>query len=300
MTADFRWPNFATPYEQLDSWVPLIRLMDAMAISAIFALMTACYYITYHHTVLTMPHIPEGNLRVDFLIAISQAGLFGLSIIFPKAFPIFLGISLYQVARRQWRLHLDLALALVAGSRQWHAKRVAQEETRNSSQKDYDKAAMSCFRAALVDLIRVQEFPKLPDPNPQLGEMPTREEIHACAKSWLPAKGIFYWWAFGLILVVGIFFVATDSPWLFRAFHRGETDPPQFLIGEPYPLVTLISFVIHAAFFGMIYRETQNIIRDQSAVTQPRENKPGYDPTFGYDIVVRYVQIYLANHPFRA
>jgi len=80
---------------------PLAQILQSLFISVTFCYLTAAYYVTYHNSILTMPHIPNRGLRFDFLIAIFQAVLFGISMLWPKAFLVCLAASLMGVYLRQ-------------------------------------------------------------------------------------------------------------------------------------------------------------------------------------------------------
>ncbi|MBS1618617.1 MAG: hypothetical protein JST76_08865, partial [Bacteroidetes bacterium] len=87
-------------------------LLDYVCISVSFALLTASTYITYHNSILTMPSIRVGNLRIDFILAISQAVLFGFSNLFPHTFLMWLSLSLIILIKRQRTLQTQLALSI--------------------------------------------------------------------------------------------------------------------------------------------------------------------------------------------
>lgn len=70
-------------------------------ISIAFAYVTAGFYVTYHAGILTMHHMPLENLRFDFALALSQALLFGISMLHPLLFPAVLGVTLILAVLRQ-------------------------------------------------------------------------------------------------------------------------------------------------------------------------------------------------------
>lgn len=86
-------------------------LVQAMSISVCFSYLTAAYYLTYHSSILTMPHFKTSNLRRDFTIAILQAVFFGVSVIRFELFPTMIAVSLLivffrqQIALRQLSAH---------------------------------------------------------------------------------------------------------------------------------------------------------------------------------------------------
>ncbi len=85
------------------------QICQYLIISASFSYLTAAYYVTYHNSILTMPPIPNHKLGADFGIALLQAVLFGLSMIRPDAFLLFLGLSWLRVFSRQYGVFCELA-----------------------------------------------------------------------------------------------------------------------------------------------------------------------------------------------
>lgn len=77
-------------------------------ISITFAYVTAGLYVAYHAGILTMPHMPLERLSFDFALALSQALLFGISMLYPMAFPFWLGVTLLFAALRQLQEHREL------------------------------------------------------------------------------------------------------------------------------------------------------------------------------------------------
>jgi hypothetical protein len=104
----------------------LAQIFQGLLISVTFCYLTAAYYVTYHNSILTMPHIPSRGLRFDFFIAIFQAILFGMSMIWPNAFLIFLAISLASVFIRQSLVFTQLgkvfeeATGIATGQSEWN------------------------------------------------------------------------------------------------------------------------------------------------------------------------------------
>lgn len=76
-------------------------VVSYLAISCSFSFLTAALYSVYHHSILTMPNVPISDLTTDFFIAMSQAILFGFSIIWPNSFFICLALLLFMVFLRQ-------------------------------------------------------------------------------------------------------------------------------------------------------------------------------------------------------
>ena len=75
-------------------------------ISISFAYVTAGMYVFYHANILTMHNMPtiEGN-NVDFLLAMTQAVFFGISMLYPLAFPLCLALILLSSTMRQYFLN---------------------------------------------------------------------------------------------------------------------------------------------------------------------------------------------------
>jgi len=80
-----------------------------LCISTTFAYLTSALYISYHVSILTMPHLPLSRLRWDFLVALLQAVLFGLSMLSPVWFPFCTGCVLLAGITRQFWEHRALA-----------------------------------------------------------------------------------------------------------------------------------------------------------------------------------------------
>ena len=72
-----------------------------MTICCSFSFLTAALYTVYHNSILTMPNVPISDLTTDFLIAISQAIFFGISIVWPDTFLFCLALLLLLVFFRQ-------------------------------------------------------------------------------------------------------------------------------------------------------------------------------------------------------
>lgn len=70
-------------------------------ISITYAYITAGAYVTYHGGILTMPFMQLEKLSIDFLLALSQAVFFGISMLYPIFFPFCLGFTLIISAIRQ-------------------------------------------------------------------------------------------------------------------------------------------------------------------------------------------------------
>lgn len=73
----------------------LPQLVTYLFISTTFAYLTAATYLSYHSDILTLPTMPLNRMRYDFIIAVLQGILFGLSMLFPLYFPLFFSIGLW-------------------------------------------------------------------------------------------------------------------------------------------------------------------------------------------------------------
>lgn len=83
----------------------LLYFTQYIAVSFAFSYLTASFYLTYHAGILTMHHMPLKHLKTDFLIALTQALTFGLSMLFPALFPLLVGFNLLIASIRQNQEH---------------------------------------------------------------------------------------------------------------------------------------------------------------------------------------------------
>lgn len=151
----------------------LAPILQGLSISVTFCYLTAAYYVTYHNSILTMPHIPNRGLRFDFFIAIFQAVLFGMSMIWPNAFLIFLALSLASVFIRQTLVFTQLA-------------KVFEDATgtaKGQSEWNMDFLVHQRFRTALKDV------------NPR---------FESCLNGWFPIEKS-QWMGALLLLLIGCF-----------------------------------------------------------------------------------------------
>lgn len=98
-----------------------------------------------------MPNVPISDLTTDFLIAISQAVLFGVSIIAPRTFLVCLGILLLLVA---WRQEVKFrALRRFFYERlkvEVHSTQKAEQSAREAGHQQ-QKSSRQLFRAQLEE-----------------------------------------------------------------------------------------------------------------------------------------------------
>lgn len=73
---------------------PALTIWTWLWISVSYAYITAGMYVSYHKQISTMGHMPLGRLRWDFMVALSHAILFGLSMLYPRGFPAMIGLVL--------------------------------------------------------------------------------------------------------------------------------------------------------------------------------------------------------------
>jgi len=146
----------------------LPQLCEYLLISLTFSYLTAAYYVTYHNSILTMPQLPKHKLSNDFAIALMQAILFGLSMIRPDAFLLFVGISLMTVFGRQLMVFRDLSEMF---------KRMEGQERRSEVDHHSER---KLFQAMLEELNKKKRFNK-------------------CLDGWLPIKK--EWWYLPFILI---------------------------------------------------------------------------------------------------
>ncbi len=86
------------------SWLNEIETLgtaDFVLISIAFSYITAASYVLYHAGILTLPQVPAKSLGTDFAIALSQAVLFGLSILTPRLFPLMISLVFLVALARQ-------------------------------------------------------------------------------------------------------------------------------------------------------------------------------------------------------
>jgi hypothetical protein len=89
-------------------WEQALLRAPFFFISITFAYVTAGLYVAYHAGILTMHAMPLGRLSFDFALALSQALLFGISMLYPMAFPFWLGVTLIFASLRQLQEHKEL------------------------------------------------------------------------------------------------------------------------------------------------------------------------------------------------
>lgn len=78
-----------------------LQVLIFVLISGTFAYLTSTMYMRYHLGILTMPTADVELSRFDFTIAVSQAGLFGLSMLVPQTFALCVALVLWAGTRRQ-------------------------------------------------------------------------------------------------------------------------------------------------------------------------------------------------------
>lgn len=157
------------PYSELFGSIKLFQLGQYLFISATFAYLTAAYYVTYHNSILTMPHFATHKLRADFGIALLQAVLFGVSMIRPEAFLLCVGISLVRVFWRQSEVFKELSELFYR-----HQKKKGDEEI------DHKKERME-FKTRVELLNRDKKYGR-------------------CLEGWMPIT--LRMWAFAVLLIV--------------------------------------------------------------------------------------------------
>src|SRR5947208_5091663 len=108
----FSAPRAADAFKSESLQILYPEVLTYLFISVAFAYITAGLYISYHAGILTMPHLPFSNLRWDFMVALLQAILFGLSMLLPLWLPIWVSCVLFAALARQRREYKDLEMSL--------------------------------------------------------------------------------------------------------------------------------------------------------------------------------------------
>ncbi len=83
--------------------------------SGSFAYVTAGLYVSYHSSILTMPHLQYRKMVADFSIALLQASLFGLAMLRPVLYAPLMGLLLGFVWFRKYLAYRGLRTELCGG-----------------------------------------------------------------------------------------------------------------------------------------------------------------------------------------
>lgn len=114
-------------------WDIFVLSIKYTSISIAYAYLTASFYLSYHAGILTMHHMPLKHIGLDFVLALAHAVLFGYSMLFPRVFPIHLGVILLVAIIRQekeHRRHVKYIYRLVVKKDQAGGKDKFEEEER--------------------------------------------------------------------------------------------------------------------------------------------------------------------------
>lgn len=84
------------------SWEHTVLRAPYLCISLTFAFATASIYVSYHTGILTMPDRPDNQVSWDFLLALTPAIFFGISMLYPFLFPACVGLFLIAATIRQY------------------------------------------------------------------------------------------------------------------------------------------------------------------------------------------------------
>ena len=176
------YPYFSCPELHFGPWMdPYLRLASAIMMSGIFLMLTAAYYNKYHNSILTMPQVHPGNLRIDFLLATAQAIPYGLAIIFPQSFVFCIGLSLLPIALRQRRVNRQLSTTL------FPTKDIADCDATSTSIQNLSNAATKVINDA------------------KLKNDKHREMLEKCWGSWSPLSGkLRFWIVIALVGGIGV------------------------------------------------------------------------------------------------
>lgn len=80
-----------------------IVLLEYLLISINFSIFTALVYFNYHHSIMFISS-DQRKASIDFLISVFIGVGFGLSMLFPRAFMLFIAVLIVWVLCRQWFL----------------------------------------------------------------------------------------------------------------------------------------------------------------------------------------------------
>jgi len=150
------------PGETLQKWGQVFPFLDQIPqilirspfffISITYAYVTAGMYVTYHAGILTMHHMPFEHLRYDFALALSQALIFGISMLHPMAFPFWLGITLLLATFRQHQEHKQLVKSFY---RLLHSRSISQDPRTWAA---IEKRMFRQFRDRYKSLLRSEKY----------------------------------------------------------------------------------------------------------------------------------------------
>ena len=209
---------------ELFTSLKLLQIIEYLAISGTFSYLTAAYYVTYHNSILTMPQIPPHKLRADFGIALTQAVLFGLSMIRPDAFPLFVGLSLLRVFWRQWDVFSELSSMFSRVKQQSGDNRVDPKIERQQFKQlllklNADKKYSYCLEGWLPVTWKMYLFTGVLI---TVGGVSELRHFFEWGRDWLPPHGI------GPARVQAmVYFLLFAVVWLFtdRVFQKGAAHP---------------------------------------------------------------------------
>jgi hypothetical protein len=205
----------------------LIGIFQSLFISGTFCYLTAAYYLTYHNSILTMPHLPSEGLRFDFGIAILQAVLFGFSMIFPNAFFLMVAASISVIFWRQTKAYDQL-------------QKLFKDNT----------------QAKPTHISNLDPFPVKFERS--LWAINKQEAFHNCFKGWLPVgKGN---WACALALLV-IGSVQLGAYYWLNAFPKnsGGWQP------KAAESLSLIEAIVSGIIFVFVYWRANDVFIERAA-----------------------------------
>ena len=220
----------------IDTVSSVVIIVQALCVSICFSYLTAATYLTYHTSILTMPHFQTSNLRWDFAIAILQAILFGISVICLQLFPIMVALSLFAVFLRQKNAFVELS------DHFWNlgVRAAVLKPEGGETRKKRDR-----FRKAIEDIRREDE------------------RFEDCMAGWLPVSRRLWKWttyllAAGLLNVVLQFLAPRPGPFPKLSWFS-PTVGAMVVQSAFYVIMTIVIFSASSHVFLRSHELTKNV-----------------------------------------
>jgi hypothetical protein len=140
--------------EVLGIWDQVLVRAPFLFISITYAYITAGFYVFYHSGIMTMHQMPLGHISFDFALSLSQALLFGISMIYPMYFPALLAFTLLLAVSRQHQEHRQLVESV------WGELYPALEK-KDPRRKPPHPKELKPFRKEFSNLLKNKKFPLL-------------------------------------------------------------------------------------------------------------------------------------------
>lgn len=142
--------------EALAIWDQILVRLPFLLISITYAYITAGFYVFYHSGILTMHQMPLGHISFDFALSLSQALVFGISMIYPMYFPALLAVTLLPAVSRQHQEHRQLVASIW-----WELYSPVTPKRARQRQGLKHQEALKKFRKEFSRLLKTKDFPLL-------------------------------------------------------------------------------------------------------------------------------------------